>query len=225
MQTVTAQDVQAYMRMQNYLTLDELAGQAGTTPARIRQIEAARCIPATSYVVGGEMRFTSTFGTYHLPVRETRYYHPDIVRWAKRALELLETMDLTEAARTVRADFDAEFERLLDGAAPPWPRGVDYAWDYIVDGTWGLCLKDVDVASLLAKEQARVTIRSIVKPDADHVLTEAERQALQEALVQFETVALPFAPHEVGDSCRHSELGPAIRKYGLSDCRPETAAE
>lgn len=216
MNAVTAQDVQAYLRAENYLTLDELAAQAGTMPERIRELEAARCIPATSYMVGGEMSITSSFGTYHLPVSETRYYHPDIVRWARRALQLLETMDLTEAARTVRADFDAEFHRLLDGAAPPWPRGADYAWDYIVDGTWGLCLKDVDVASLLAKEQARVTIRSIVKPDAGHALTGEERQKLQEALAKFETVALPFAPHEVGDSCRHSELEPAIRKYGLS---------
>lgn len=225
MDAVTAQEVQAYMRAQNYLTLDELAAQAGTMPDRIREIEAAHCIPATSYVVGGEMSFTSSFGTYHLPVRETRYYHPDIVRWARQALQLLETMDLTEAARTVRADFDAEFDRLLGGAPPPWPGGADYAWNYIVDGTWGLCLKDVDVASLLAKEQARVTIRSIVKPDADHALTGDERRSLQEALAGFETVALPFAPHEVADSCRHSELGPAIRKYGLSDCRPEAAAE
>lgn len=215
MNSVTAQDVQAYMRTQNYLPLEELAARAGTTPGQIRELETARCIPATSYVVGGEMSFTSSFGTYNLPVNETRYYHPDIVRWVERALELLETMNLTEVAGRVRADFDAEFNRLLDGAPPPWPGGADYAWNYIVDGTWGLCLKDVDVASLLTKEQARVTIRAIVKPDADHTLTGEERHELQEALADFETVALPFAPHEVGDSCRHSELGPAIRKYGL----------
>lgn len=216
MNAVTAQDVQAYMRAQNYLTLDELAMQAGTSVEQIRDLEAAHCIPAASYVVGGEMSFTSSFGTYCLPVTETRYYHPDIVRWAKRALDLLKTMDLADAARTVRADFDAEFHRLLDGASPPWPRGADYAWDYIVDGTWGLCLQDVDVASLLTKEQARVTIRAIVKPEAEHTLTGEERQKLQEALASFETVALPFAPHEVGESSRHSELGPAIRKYGLA---------
>lgn len=212
----TAQDVQAYLEAENYLTLEELASRAATSEEQVRALELARCIPATSYCVGGEMTYTSSFGTYRLPVAETRYYHSDILRWVLRALDLLKTMDIEDVAKVVRAEFDDQFHAALQGAEPPWPGGADYAWNYILDGTWGLCLKDVDVASLLTKEQARVTIRNLVRPEADHVLSAEDRLELEAALVRFETVALPFAPHEVGESCRHKELGPAIQKYGLS---------
>ena len=59
-------------------------------------------------------------------------------------------------------------------------------------------------------------VRRIVSSEPDHELTENERSQLESAIAAFEKVALPFAPHEVADSCRHSEIQPAIDKYHIT---------
>jgi hypothetical protein len=216
MNTTTAQDVQDYLETHNYMTLEGLAERAGTTPSQIRALEDAQCIPAASYVLGGEVTFTSSFGTYALPVAPQRYYHPTILRWVMKAMDLARSLSLADAARIVRANFDKEFNEALNGAEPPWPRGADYAWDFMTDGTWGLCLKNVTAADLLTKERARAVIRRIVQPESDHILTHEERAELETALRNFEKVALPFSPHEVADSSRHKEIRPAVEKYGIN---------
>lgn len=225
MATVTAQQVQDYIEAHNYMTLEELAESAGVTPHEIRALEEAQCIPATSYLLGGEVTFTSSFGTYALPVAPQRYYHPSILKWVVKAMDLAQNQSLTDVAQTVRANFDKEFDEALNGSEPPWPRGADYAWDFITDGTWGLCLKDVTAANILTKESARVVIRRIVQPEPDHVLTDEERTELEIALRSFERVALPFAPHEVADSCRYKEIRPAVEKYGINVEEIRSASE
>lgn len=227
MNTTTAQEVQDYVKTHNYMTLEQLAERAGTTPYEIRALEEAQCIPATSYLLGGEMTFTSSFGTYALPVAPQRYYHPSILEWVRKAMELAQSRSLSEVAQIVRANFDKEFSEALNGSEPPWPRGADYAWDFITDGTWGLCLKEVTAANILTKESARAVIRRIVRSEPDHTLTDEERAELETALRSFETVALPFAPHEVADSCRHNEIRPAVEKYGINveEIRPASEAQ
>lgn len=216
MSNVTAQAVQKYLNDYGYLSLKELAADTNTTPDQIRALEKAECIPATSYLVEGEMTFTSSFGTYALAIDPERFYHPSIKNWVIKALSLTDSHELNDVARIVRDDFDFKFEEALNGSPPPWPSGADYAWNYITDGTWGLCLKDVTVENLLTKEYARATIRGIVRPETDHDLTNSERSQLEEAVANFEKVALPFAPHEVADSCRSSEIQPAIEKYNVT---------
>jgi hypothetical protein len=117
----------------------------------------------------------------------------------------------------MRKDFEDAFEAALDGRPPPWPRGVDYAWAYLMDGTWGLCLKEISVANLLQKEFARQTVAKIVSPDRHHVLSPAARAALIAAVDAYNEVAADFGPHELGDSSRCREVGAAIGKYGLAE--------
>lgn len=216
MSDVTAQQAQDYIEAQGYLGLRALADRAGTTPEQVRAFEQAECIPAASYEVAGEVTFTSSFGRYALPVEPRRYYHPSVVEWLQRAMALADGRDLGEVARAVRAAFDSDFDAALRGAPPPWSDGADYAWAYMTDGTWGLCLKDVSIAGLLAKEQARATIRRLVQPEPDHRLSEAERRELEQALSDYERVALPFSPHEVAESSRAREIQPAREKYVIA---------
>lgn len=77
-------------------------------------------------------------------------------------------------------------------------------------------LKDVSVESLLTKERARATVRRIVSSNPGHELTTLERSQLEAAVAAVETAALPFAPHQVADSCRHSEIQPAIDKFAVA---------
>ncbi len=224
MDKVTAQDAQAYIEAEGYLSQQALADRAGTTAERIGALEGAQCIPAASYVVAGAMTYTSSFGSYALPAEPRRYYHRSTLGWVKKAMRLAENHDLAEVAGIVRTDFDRAFDAALNGTESPWPGGADYAWNFVTDGTWGLCLKDVTIANLLTKERARATIRRIVRPEPDHTLSAGERAELECALRNYDKVALPFAPHEFAESSRHNEFQPAIEKYGMAEPSPvETA--
>ena len=215
MTDVTAADAQAYIDA-NYLTLEETARGAGVTPERLLELVAAHCIPPHSYEVRGTVVFASTFGEFATPAAPRRYYHPDTVGWAAKAEALAEDRTLNEVARTMREEFERAVETALDGRPAPWARGVDHAWAFWMDGTFGLCLKQLTVASLVAKERARADIAAIVRPDPDHRLSEAERDDLVAAIASYDRVACAFAPHEVGKSSRRLEIGPAVEKYGLA---------
>ena len=215
MSTISAQDVQQYLLEQNYLKPDELAKRTGTTPDQILVLEEAQCIPAASYVVAGEMTVTSSFGTYNLAVTPERYYHPSIEGWVAEALMLAHSRELSDVAKIVRTEFNNHFEEALEGNPPPWPGGSDYAWNYMTDGTWGICLKNIDMEHLLTKEYARETIRQIMSADAADELTADERERLVAAILAYRQVTMPFAPHEFEESSTQREINPAIERYGI----------
>jgi len=202
-------DVQHYLDA-NYLTLDELSARAGVLPERVLELVDAQCVPPHSHEVRGVAIYASTFGEFTAPVPPVRYYHPSLVGWVRKASTLARRHSLADVARRMRRDFEQAFEAALDGRSPPWPRGVDYAWAYLMDGTWGLCLKEISVASMLQKEFARQTIANLVSPDPHHVLSPAARAALIEAIEAYNEVATAFGPHERGDSSRCREVGAAI---------------
>ncbi|MFA9419539.1 MAG: DUF6058 family natural product biosynthesis protein [Gammaproteobacteria bacterium] len=215
MSNISAQEVQQYLLQHDYLKPGELAKRTGTTPEQILALEEAQCIPAASYVVEGEMAVTSSFGTYHLPVTPEPYYHPSIEAWVARALSLAQTRELSDVARIVRAEFDKHFKEALNGNSPPWPGGSDYAWKYMTDGTWGICLKNINMEHLLTKEYARATIREIVSTNAADELTSDEREQLIAAILAYRRVTMPFAPHEFDESSTQREINSVIEKYDI----------
>jgi len=221
MSHISAQTVQQYLLEQDFLKPNELAKRTGTTPDQILALEEAQCIPAASYVVEGEMAVTSSFGTYHLPVTPERYYHPSIEGWVARALSLSQTRKLSEVAKVVRAEFDKHFVEALNDNPPPWPGGSDYAWKYMTDGTWGICLKNIDMDHLLTKEYARATIRQITATDKVDGLTSDGRKQLVAAILAYRRVTMPFAPHEFDESSTQCEINPVIDKYHI---KPEELA-
>ncbi len=216
MDRVRQADVQRYLDA-NFLTIEDLAARAGVTTERVVELIDAQCVPPHSHEVRGVAVYASTFGEYTAAVPPVRYYHPSLVDWARKASALARRHSLSDVARRMRKDFEQAFEAALDGRAPPWPRGVDYAWAYLMDGTWGLCLKEISVANLLQKEFARQAIARLVSPDPGHALTPAARAALIEAIRAYNQVAADFGPHERADSSRSREVGAAIEKYGLAE--------
>jgi len=215
MSNISAQEVQQYLLEQDFLKPDELAKHTGTTAKQILALEEANCIPAASYVVEGEMAVTSSFGTYHLPVMPERYFHHSVERWVTHALSLAQTRELVDVANIVRSEFNKNFEEALDGNPPPWSGGSDYAWKYMTDGTWGICLKNIDMEHLLTKEYARATIRQIVATDTADELDSEQREQLKAAILAYRRVTMPFAPHEYDESSTQCEINPAIEKYEI----------
>ncbi len=207
--------VQAYLDA-HYLTLEELAARGGASPARVLELIDALCVPPHSHEVRGVTVFARTFGEYTAAAAPRRYYHPSVADWVRKASALARTHSLAEVARLLREEFEWDYTEALGGRTPPWPRGVDYAWGYLMDGTWGLCLQEITAANLLAKGFARAKIASLVKPDPGHVLSPGARRELTAAIKQYDRVALDFGPHEFADSSRHREVNAAIEKYGLT---------
>ena len=215
MSIVTAEAAQAYLD-RYYITLEALVERTGVTAARIDELAEAGCIPPHTYELRGDVVFASAFGEYRLPSEPRRYHHPGEVEWVKKANALADDHALVEVARLMREDFDREVADALDGRAVRWSAGGDHPWDFLMGGSWGLCLKELSASHLAEKEVARATIARIAIPDPDHEIGEDERADLEAAVEQYGRVALPFAPHEVGESSRHLEVGPAIEKYGLA---------
>ncbi len=213
---VNAEEVQRYLD-RNFLTLEQLAERAGITAERAQELIDAQCVPPHSHEVRGMMVFASTFGEYPIPVPARRYYHPSLAGWARKASDLARRHSLADVARRMRKDFEQAFEAALDGREPPWPRGVDYAWANLMDGTWGLCLKEISAPNMLQKEFARQTIAGLVNPDPRHSLSEEARAALLEAIGLYDEVAGSFGPHERPDSSREREVNAAIEKYRLDE--------
>ncbi len=85
----------------------------------------------------------------------------------------------------------------------------------MIDGTWGICLKNIDMNHLLTKEYARATIREIVSTDAVEELTSDEREQLIAAILAYRQVTMPFAPHEFDESSTQCEINPAIEKHDI----------
>ncbi len=161
------------------------------------------------------MTVTSSFGTYHLPVVPERYFHPSVEGWVSQALSLTQTHEPDDVAKIVRAEFDRQFEEALDGRPPPWPGASDYAWNYMTDGTWGICLKNIDMKHLLTKEYARGIVRQVESRNKSDELNPEDRIQLIAAILAYREVTMPFAPHEFDESSTQCEINSAIEKYRI----------
>jgi hypothetical protein len=224
MSGITAEETQAYID-KYYVTRSELARLADISEERIVELVDAKCIPPHAYEVRAETVYASSFGEYKLPSTSKHYYHPRLVEWIGQATRLAEKHPLPVVAEHIKAKFEEDIHKTLDGRPLPWPDGTALVWDYLMDGTWSLCLKDFNVSDLVRKEVARGTIAKIVKASSDCGITATERTELEDAVRCYDEVALPFSPHEVGESSRCLEVGSVVKKFGLNKIVKPMAAE
>lgn len=115
----------------------------------------------------------------------------------------------------MKAKFLADIDIALDGREMPWPEGTGQVWDHLMHGTWSLCLKEFDIPGLVEKELARGTISRIIKNSSGRDILDAEWAELQDAVENYDRVALPFSPHEIGESSRCLKVGHVIDLFGL----------
>lgn len=214
MTAIDATAVQRYLD-ENFLTLEVLAERAELSSERVLELLEAECVPGHSYEMRGEMTVSSSFGDYRLPVPPRRFYHPSIVDWLAHAEDLAADQSLADVSGQVRADFETGIAEALQGKVTPGCKSPEHAWQYLLDGTWGLCLKDISVCSMAQKELARAAIAEFSSQTPDDSLDGTARAALNNAIAQYNGVAADFAPHEVAESSRRLEVEAAAKKYGL----------
>ena len=198
-----------------YVTRNELARMAGISATRIVELVQNKCIPPHCYEIRPTINCVSTFGDYQLYSNPEYYYHKRHIDWIERALVLARIHSLGEVAETVKETFFKDLKAALGTQPAPWPAGMEQAWTYLMDGTWGLCLINFDIEGIVDKELARKTISNIVKDANDRKITALERKALTQAVNRYNRAALPFSPHEVGESSRILEIAAVVEKFGL----------
>ena len=216
MENATVELTQSYID-KYYITRSKLSRLANISEERIVELIEAKCIPPHAYEARASVAYVSTFGTYALRSSPHFYYHPGLVKWIEKAELLAKKCSLPEVAKSVKTCFWQDLNTALDGRPLPWPDGIDFVWDYLMDGTWSLCLKDLNVTDLVQKEIARAHISKIVATAKDRPIDDKERQELEYAVGQYDQVVLPFSPHELPESSRCLEIGSVIRKYKLGN--------
>lgn len=212
MAEICSEEIQAYLD-RYYLDAAVLVERAGCELTQLQTLQAAQCLPVHSYEVRRTQTFTSTFGDHASAGAVRRYYHPSVAAWLRVAAERATQMSLAQVARAFREDFELDFAAALAGREPPWPGGVDYAWAYLMDGTWGLCLREISAQNMLIKEFARIEFRRAMARAESSPPSEAELQSLRTAIADYSSVVLPFAPHEVAASSTSTELAVVLKRY------------
>lgn len=208
---------------------DEVAQRAGISVDRLLELVQWRCVPPHTHEVSIGTQISGCFGDFAFPPENRRYYHPSIVEWMARVLPIAETLPLYTVAERMRDEFFDDFVAALDGRAPPWEgmsavEGAVYAWNYVMDGTWGACLKVIDIPSMLAKEYARAVFRAVATLPDDAVLSHDQLSALEQAITDYERVAQEFAPHERPLSSRSVEYDAAKARFTTAGISPARAA-
>ncbi len=200
-----------------YLSLSRLAKTAKITTDRVKELEETQCIPGHSYAISRAASVICTLkGAYTENSELDKFYNPSIVKWIERAESLAKDLSLTDVAMQIRNEFNQEFNKVFGHTITPGCKGLDHAWRYFINGTWGICLKDISIACMANKEMSRLKIASLVKMnDAAHELSKVEKLELQEAVNTYESATKLFPPHLLPTCSRTCEVEPAVRKYLL----------
>lgn len=209
-----------YVELNNYLqeeyyTIEQLADKANATKDRILELAELQIIPPHSFeVTQNASIYCNIKGAFNATPVTTRYYNPSIVKWIQNAETMAKEESLAEVAIQVRKKFNQEFRYAMGDVITPGCKGLDHAWRYLMNGTWGICLKEVSVASIASKELSRLKISQICKyDDPNHTLTNQEKEDLKTAINTYEKVTKQFAPHLVPTCSRTLEIEPAVKKY------------
>ena len=214
MDTCRAEHSQTYIE-KHYLTRAEISKQSGVAEPRIAELVEAQCIPPHSYEVRRDTTYVSAFGEYKFAAESEFYYHPDIVHWIERAVALAKNHPLQEVSQKVRENLVDEIRAILDGRPVPWSDGMGHAWEFLMDGSFSLCLKELNADNLVKKEVSRQRLAELVEKADGRGKTEDLWNEMEGVIADYEDVTLPFSPHELPESSRRLELEPAMAKFGI----------
>ncbi|MFT4693248.1 MAG: hypothetical protein ACI8TE_000136 [Francisella sp.] len=193
-----------------YITLSELAGKCNVDELDICKLETAQCIPRPSYEVRTIDMFSSLVAEDHIASTRVRYYHPSIINLTKEALALSEFHELTAINQQLKVNFRLQLEEEFKGIKTPGCQNFDQAWSYWVDGTWGICLKELTVECMAKKELSRLAITNLMKYEPD-TISEDNKIKLTDAINVYLSASMDFPVYGI----RHILPQKAIEKFQL----------
>ena len=202
----------------NYLTIEQLANQSNLSLDQLEALINNACIPKHSHTITRQIIFhTDVFGDSIFTEQNIFYYHSSLIKWAMRANQYLDAANFIDVASKIKADFTHELYQSLmeiDGAKKIFnycfdddgnllANGVEKImtehWSYIMDGTYGVCLKEINAKNVILKNIAVSLLEEWVKNTThkDYLYEE-----VQKAAELYDSVAAHFAPHEIIKSTR-----------------------
>ena len=215
----------------NYLTIEQVAYQSNITVNQLERLINGGCIPSHSHTITKKIAFhTDIFGDAVFTEQIKFYYHPSLTQWAMKASQYLDTNDIANVASKMKSDFICELYQALmeiddtknifhfcfDENGNVLADGVEKImtehWQYVMDGTYGVCLKEVTAKNVVLKNLAVAMLEEWVKnPDHDQALYEQAKKAAE----LYDSVAAQFAPHEIIKSTRGRLFNKFKNSYNL----------
>ncbi|AXA34187.1 hypothetical protein CDH04_07120 [Francisella adeliensis] len=209
MQQLKQEKMKKFIKVK-YITLLELAEKCNVDELDICKLERAQCIPRPSYEVRSTDMFSSPVAEDHLVSTRVHYYHPSIINLAKEALALSAFHELTEVNQQLKVNFRIQLEKEFKGIKTPGCQNFDQAWGYWVDGTWGICLKELTVECMAKKELSRLAITNLMKYEPG-TISEDNKMKLIDAINTYLYNSMDFPIYGI----RHILPQEAIKKFQL----------
>jgi hypothetical protein len=199
----------------HFLTREQLLARCAINAAQLERLQHARMMPQPSYHLRLDLGCESFFGPHAQQVAAD-YYAKGYAAW----LALATTFDGEEQSRSVFFQrYRGRLEQLA--AAGIIPGDTTFAddarlqaeWSAFLDGTYGLCTVSGLPEDIAAKEAAIAVIREVTELAA---LNDAGRARLRAAVDLLDSVAAPFAPHELARSSRRRYVDEVRAAYGVA---------
>jgi hypothetical protein len=204
----------------NYLTIEQLANQASISLDQLEQLISNACIPKHSHTITRKIVFhTDIFGDSDFTKQNIFYYHPSLIKMAIKANQYLENSNFIDTANKMKADFTRElyqalveiddakqvFNECFDKDENLLANGIEKImaehWPYVMDGTYGVCLKEISAKNLILKNIAVFILQEWLSDD-NHKKHYSYEKILNAANL-YDKVAANFAPHEIIKSTRN----------------------
>jgi hypothetical protein len=199
----------------HFLTREQLLARCAIDAAQLERLQQARLMPQPSYRLRLDLGCDSFFGP-HAEQVAVDYYAKGCPAW----LGLAATFSGEEQARTVFFQrYRARLEQFATaGVVPNDPAfasdtQLQAEWSAFLDGTYGLCTVSGLPEDIAAKEAAIAVIREVTEMAA---AGDAWRARLRAAVDLLDSVAAPFAPHEVARSSRRRYVDEVRAAYGVA---------
>jgi|SRR5579862_6778878 len=214
------EDITSYIK-NNYLTIEQLANRANISLDQLESLINHFCIPRHSHVISKQVTFsTDIFGESVLIEEMTYYYHPSLIKLAMKAVRYLETANFNDVASQMKSDFTNELRQALaeieindvkqvfaycfDANENLLTDGIDKImtnhWPYIMDGTYGVCLKEISAKNVLLKNIAVSILEEWTNCTNQNKNNLYDRAKYAGEL--YDSVASHFGPHEILKSTR-----------------------
>jgi len=206
----------------HFVTLSQLSEASGIGSSTIMELVRYRCIPSCSYRLSTSTVINSqVFGDTTIEEASVElYFSPSVTVWIRRAMKLLEHLSLELASLHIKNDFkDAYLKALLESRARELPtygflrleqddsriceQELEEVWDAWAKGTYGVCTQNPETAERIARKNVVVALlEQLTNNGEKKVYSHIEAKAVAAAIREYDSIAMPFSPHDRALSSR-----------------------